>query len=127
MEKVREGSILVDKSGQALAEIVSSVEKVNTIISEITEASNRQSSGIDQVCRAVTEMDEMTQQNATLVEEASASSQLMSEQARHLNEMVARFSQGKHEVQPSVFPSAAKPSAKSSKRVIHPSKSSCLC
>ena len=72
VDKVKSGSELVDASGKALAEIVGSVKKVADIIAEIAAASQEQSSGIDQINKAVMQMDEMTQQNAALVEEAAA-------------------------------------------------------
>ena len=91
VKKVEDGSVLVAQSGQTLEQIVSSVKKVSDIIAEIAAASREQSSGIEQVNRAVMQMDEMTQQNAALVEEASASSQAMADQARQLNEMLSRY------------------------------------
>jgi methyl-accepting chemotaxis protein len=91
VKKVEDGSVLVAQSGQTLEQIVSSVKKVSDIIAEIAAASREQSSGIEQVNRAVMQMDEMTQQNAALVEEASASSQAMADQARRLNEMLSRY------------------------------------
>ena len=91
VKKVEDGSVLVAQSGQTLEQIVSSVKKVSDIIAEIAAASREQSSGIEQVNRAVMQMDEMTQQNAALVEEASASSQAMADQARQLNEILSRY------------------------------------
>ncbi|MGB1800078.1 MAG: methyl-accepting chemotaxis protein, partial [Gammaproteobacteria bacterium] len=75
VQKVEEGSKLVDESGSTLEEIVNSVQKVSDIIAEIAAASSEQSSGIDQINKAVAQMDEMTQQNASLVEEAAAASE----------------------------------------------------
>lgn len=80
-EKVQEGSDLVNQSGQTLNEIVDSVKKVGDIISEIAAASNEQSQGIEQINQAVAQMDEMTQQNAALVEESAAASESMEQQA----------------------------------------------
>jgi methyl-accepting chemotaxis protein-1 (serine sensor receptor) len=90
-EKVRTGSELVNQSGKALAEIVDSVKKVTDIVAEIAAASHEQSAGIDQVNNAVMQMDEMTQQNAALVEEASAAARAMHEQAGELARQVAFF------------------------------------
>ncbi|WP_245187953.1 methyl-accepting chemotaxis protein [Frateuria flava] len=90
-EKVRTGSELVDQSGKALAEIVDSVKKVTDIVAEIAAASQEQSAGIDQVNHAVLQMDEMTQQNAALVEEAAAAARAMQEQAGELSRQVAFF------------------------------------
>jgi methyl-accepting chemotaxis protein len=67
------------------------VKKVSDIVAEIAAASREQSSGIEQVNRAVMQMDELTQQNAALVEQATASSQAMADQARELNEMMNRY------------------------------------
>ncbi len=90
-EKVGNGSVLVDQSGKALAEIVGSVKMVSDIVAEIAAASQEQSSGIDQVNSAVMQMDEVTQQNAALVEEAAAASRAMQEQGHELLQQVAFF------------------------------------
>jgi methyl-accepting chemotaxis protein len=92
--KVEEGSKLVDQSGKSLAEIVASVKKVTDIVSEIAAASLEQASGIEQVNKAVMQMDETTQQNAALVEQAAAASQAIVDQARTLNAMIARYNVG---------------------------------
>ena len=94
VRRVEDGSVLVTQSGQTLEKIVASVKKVSDIVAEIAAASREQSSGIEQVNRAVMQMDELTQQNAALVEEATAASQAMSEQVRSLNDMLARFQVG---------------------------------
>jgi len=91
VRKVEDGSVLVTQSGQTLDKIVASVKKVSDIVAEIAAASREQSSGIEQVNRAVMQMDELTQQNAALVEQATAASQAMAEQVRGLNEMLARY------------------------------------
>ena len=93
-EKVRVGSSLVDQSGKALADIVDSVKKVTDIVAEIAAASQEQSAGIDQVNHAVLQMDEMTQQNAALVEEAAAAARAMHEQAGELSRQVGFFQLG---------------------------------
>jgi methyl-accepting chemotaxis protein len=92
--KVDEGSKLVDESGHTLEEIVNAVKKVTDIVAEIAAASREQSSGIEQVNRAVMQMDQTTQQNAALVEEASAASQAIVEQAQTLNAMIDRYNVG---------------------------------
>ncbi len=94
VRKVSDGSTLVTQSGHTLEQIVMSVKKVSDIVAEIAAASREQSSGIDQVGRAVMQMDELTQQNAALVEEATAASQSLAEQSGELNELMARFSIG---------------------------------
>ena len=91
VRKVEDGSVLVTQSGQTLDKIVASVKKVSDIVAEIAAASREQSSGIEQVNRAVMQMDELTQQNAALVEEATAASQAMAQQVRGLNDMLERY------------------------------------
>jgi methyl-accepting chemotaxis protein len=97
VEKVDEGSKLVDESGATLEEIVNAVKKVSDIIAEIAAAGQEQSSGIEQVNKAVMQMDEMTQQNAALVEEAASASESMEEQAKNLLQLVAFFNVGAEE------------------------------
>jgi hypothetical protein len=80
-------------------EIVTSVKHVADIMNEITAASQEQSSGIEEVNRAIAEMDEMTQQNAALVEEAAAAAGSMQEQAVKLEQAVAVFKLGATDVQ----------------------------
>jgi methyl-accepting chemotaxis protein len=94
VSKVEQGSKLVDESGHVLGDIVSSVKKVTDIVAEIAAASREQSSGIEQVNKAVMLMDSSTQQNAALVEQAAAASQAIVEQAQSLNTMVARYNVG---------------------------------
>lgn len=89
--KVRDGTLLVSESGRSLEQIVTSVKKVSDIVAEIAAASREQSAGIDQVNKAVMEMDETTQQNAALVEQATAASRAMADQARKLNESLAHY------------------------------------
>ena len=97
VEKVDEGSKLVDESGDTLEEIVNAVKKVSDIIAEIAAAGQEQSSGIEQVNKAVMQMDEMTQQNAALVEEAASASESMEEQAKGLLQLVSFFNVGEEE------------------------------
>jgi len=77
-----------------MAEIVGSVAAVSGIMAEISSASQEQASGIDQVNQTVVQMDDATQQNAALVEEASAAARLLEEQAAELSEAVAVFRHG---------------------------------
>lgn len=86
-----EGTELVNQSGSMLRQIVDSSSDVSNLVSEIAAASQEQSSGIQQVNRAVVEMDSITQQNAALVEEAAAASEAMGVQAQQLEELVAFF------------------------------------
>jgi methyl-accepting chemotaxis protein len=90
-ELVTIGSDMVNRSGQVLAEIVDGVKKVTDIVAEIAAASQEQSAGIDQVNNAVSQMDEMTQQNAALVEEAAAAARAMQEQAAELRAQMSFF------------------------------------
>jgi methyl-accepting chemotaxis protein len=109
VRKVDEGSTLVTRSGATLEQIVTSVKRVSDIVAEIAAASGEQSAGIEQVNRAIMQLDELTQQNAALVEEASAASLSMAEQARHLNGSMQRY-----KVDPRLMAQAAaeaKPSA----------------
>ncbi len=90
--KVQDGQTLVNASGETLSDIVRSVEQVGQMIRDIARAAMEQTSGIEQVNAAIAQMDEMTQQNAALVEEASAAGQAMADQAREMNEVVEFFS-----------------------------------
>ncbi|MBB5943654.1 methyl-accepting chemotaxis protein [Xanthomonas sp. 3307] len=89
--RVAEGSVLVDQAGRTMSEIVASVQRVTDIMGEISSASQEQSSGIEQVNQTVMQMDETTQQNAALVEEATAAARAMEEQAGQLTSTVALF------------------------------------
>ena len=89
--KVDAGSKLVDQAGATMTEIVQAVKRVTDIMSEIAAASREQSSGIEQVNNAITQMDEVTQQNAALVEEAAASAEAMQAQAEVLAHAVSTF------------------------------------
>lgn len=91
VDKVNDGTKLVNSSGDALEEIVQKVKKVSDIVAEIAAASREQSAGINQVNKALLQLDEMTQQNASLVEEAAAASESMGAQARDLSELVSYF------------------------------------
>ncbi|MCC4610384.1 methyl-accepting chemotaxis protein [Xanthomonas campestris] len=91
VQRVADGSVLVHDAGKTMGEIVSSVQRVTDIMGEISAASQEQSSGIEQVNQTVTQMDETTQQNAALVEEATAAARALEEQAVGLTEAVAVF------------------------------------
>nr|WP_315213951.1 methyl-accepting chemotaxis protein [uncultured Duganella sp.] len=91
VEKVEAGSQLVDRAGTTMNEIVSSITRVTDIMSEITSASAEQSDGIEQVNVAIAQMDQVTQQNAALVEQAAAAAESMQEQAARLSEVVSVF------------------------------------
>jgi methyl-accepting chemotaxis protein len=104
VDKVDAGTRLVDAAGQTMQEIVSSVKKVSDLIAEIAAASQEQSSGIDQVNTAVTQMDQVVQQNASLVEEATAATESMKNQAGVLLRMVSRFKLGAQHVELTELP-----------------------
>nr|WP_298130657.1 Cache 3/Cache 2 fusion domain-containing protein [uncultured Pseudoxanthomonas sp.] len=91
VDKVADGSVLVNQAGATMAEIVASVQRVTDIMSEISAASQEQSAGIEQVNQTIVQMDETTQQNAALVEEASAAARAMEEQAHALTASVSVF------------------------------------
>jgi methyl-accepting chemotaxis protein len=91
VRRVEHGSTLFTQSGQMLDEIVRSVKKVSDLVAEIDAAGREQSSGIEQVNRAVMQMDRVTQENAALVEEIAAASKSVAEQAQALNETMGRY------------------------------------
>ncbi len=91
VERVELGNRLVDQAGRTMAEVVASIKRVASIVTDIATASREQSSGIEQVTQAVSQMDEVTQQNAALVEEAAAAAESLEEQARYLAGSVAVF------------------------------------
>ena len=91
VDKVDAGSKLVDEAGQTMGLIVTSIKQVADIMGEITAATQEQSNGIEEVNQAITQMDEMTQQNAALVEEAAAAAESMQEQAHKLATAVSIF------------------------------------
>jgi len=94
VEKVEAGSRLVDQAGHTMDEVVGSVRRVTDLISDIAAASDEQRTGIEQVNQAITQMDQMTQQNAALVEEAAAAADSMQEQAGQLASLVGTFQTG---------------------------------
>jgi methyl-accepting chemotaxis protein len=102
VEQVTAGTRLVGAAGKTMEEIVASVKKVSDLIAEIAAASHEQSSGIEQVNTAVTQMDQVVQQNASLVEEATAATDSMKAQAASLLASVQRFQLG--DLQPALTP-----------------------
>ncbi len=97
IQRVSEGTELVDQSGKTLEEIVTSVKRVSDIIAEISAASQEQASGIDEVNKAIMQMDETTQHNAALVEETTSASQSMKDQAKELKHQIEVFKVAHHE------------------------------
>lgn len=90
-EQVKNGASLVNQAGETLGGIVNSVKQVASIVSEISSASQEQATGIDEINTAIAQMDEVTQQNAALVEENTAAAQSMLEQARELERLMSFF------------------------------------
>lgn len=91
VEKVSQGTRLVDTAGSTMQEVVESVKRVSDIISEITAAGQEQTSGIEQVNQAIIQMDGVTQQNSALVEEAAAAAATLQEQSANLVQVVSVF------------------------------------
>lgn len=91
VQKVRSGTAFVNETGAALMEIVDSIIRVGDIVGQITASSDKQSTGISQVNQAVAQMDNITQQNAALAEEAAASSMAMSEQSAKMTQLLNFF------------------------------------
>ncbi|SDV51701.1 methyl-accepting chemotaxis protein, partial [Chitinasiproducens palmae] len=90
-QRIEAGQALVERAGQTMQEIVQAVARVTDIMGEISAASEEQSGGIEQVNRAITQMDEVTQQNAALVEEAAAAAASLEAQADALAAAMAVF------------------------------------
>ena len=95
VDNVQSGSQQVELAGKSMNEIVASVRRVSDLIGEIMASSTEQRDGINQVNQAVTNLDQMTQQNAALVEESSAAAMSMQEQARRLSDVVSVFKLGR--------------------------------
>ena len=91
VERVEQGTALVDKAGETMTEVVSSIRRVTDIVGEITAASGEQRAGVAQVSEAVSTMDQATQQNAALVEEMAAAASSLKSQADDLVGVVAVF------------------------------------
>jgi methyl-accepting chemotaxis protein len=89
--KVGHGSKLVSESGQSLSDIVSAVKKASDIVAEIAAACQEQARGIDQVNKAITSLDQVTQQNAALVEESASAAESLSEEAQNLDIMMSNY------------------------------------
>jgi len=91
VERVEQGTILVDQAGMTMNEVVISIRHVTDIMNEINSASSEQNDGISQIGQAVTHMDESTQQNAALVEQTAAAAESMKNQAQQLVQTIAMF------------------------------------
>jgi methyl-accepting chemotaxis protein len=94
--QVQEGVGLVNQAGTSLTEILASIKQVADIVAEIASASHEQSTGIDQINKALTQMDEVTQQNSALVEENAASAKTLEHQSETMNDKVAFFKLDEH-------------------------------
>ncbi|NUU00531.1 HAMP domain-containing protein [Herbaspirillum robiniae] len=118
VEKVGNGSKLVEQAGVTMGEVVNSVQRVTDVVAEISSASKEQSNGIEQVNHAISQMDQTTQQNAALVEQAAAAAQALQEQASRLTSVVSVFRIDGMEAAPvraqaaSAAPARATPSAR---------------
>ena len=99
VERVEQGSALVDQAGATMTEVVSSIRRVTDIMGEISAASTEQSAGVAQIGEAVTQMDQATQQNAALVEESAAAAESLKTQAQQLVQAVAVFKLSHGDVQ----------------------------
>ena len=127
VEKVEAGSALVGQAGATMDEIVGSVQRVTDIMGGISAATAEQSDGIAQINSAVAHLDQMTQQNAALVEESAAAASSMKEQARQLAELVANFKLSGSSDKPSLaapkpVKAMARPAAMPAKSLAPPAK-----
>ncbi|MBB6562756.1 methyl-accepting chemotaxis protein [Acidovorax soli] len=114
VETVEKGSAQVSQAGQAMGEIVGGVRRMTDLIAEIAASASEQRDGIGQVNQAVTNLDQMTQQNAALVEESAAAAAALRDQAQHLADVVSIFNVGSAAIgyaNPPAVPPAIKPSA----------------
>ncbi|MDH1813152.1 methyl-accepting chemotaxis protein [Comamonas aquatica] len=112
VDNVDTGSAQVAQAGESMQEIVASVRRVTDLIGEITASATEQRDGIGQVNQAVSNLDQMTQQNAALVEESSAAATSMNEQAQRLADVVAVFNVGQGAVAALARPTVAAPAAR---------------
>ncbi|NVI82604.1 methyl-accepting chemotaxis protein [Janthinobacterium sp. BJB401] len=118
VEQVNAGSMLVAQAGSTMTDIVDSVQRVSDIITEITAASSEQSVGIDEINRAIGQMDAVTQQNAALVEESAAAAESMQHQAHNLAQVVSVFKLNGQQASVSGLKGKQRPAAKESKEAL---------
>ena len=111
VERVEQGTTLVDQAGTTMQEVVGAIRRVTDIMGEISAASTEQSSGVAQVGEAVTQMDQATQQNAALVEESAAAAESLKVQAGALLTAVSVFKLGQGDVRPAAAAAPAAPAA----------------
>jgi len=118
VERVEQGTALVDQAGETMTEVVGSIRRVTDIMGEISAASAEQSSGVTQVGTAVSQMDQVTQQNAALVEESAAAAESLKTQARQLVQAVAVFKLSQAEIRGDILPARAPESLKIARAAI---------
>ncbi|WP_035818119.1 methyl-accepting chemotaxis protein [Janthinobacterium sp. RA13] len=118
VEQVNAGSMLVAQAGSTMTDIVDSVQRVSDIITEITAASSEQSVGIDEINRAIGQMDAVTQQNAALVEESAAAAESMQHQAHNLAQVVSVFKLNGQQASVSGLKGKQRPAAKEPKEAL---------
>jgi methyl-accepting chemotaxis protein len=110
--QVKDGVKLVDNAGLSLGEIVKSINHVADIVAEIAAASKEQATGVEEINKAVVQMDQMTQQNAALVEESAASSRTLQEEAQTMHGRMSAYSVGDgHNPEPEIAPAKTAPKA----------------
>ncbi len=96
--RVEEGNVLVDKTIESLSEIIEDVTKVNDVITDITNGAKEQTTGIEQINKAIADLDEVTQTNAGIAEETSASTHILMKKAEEFLEVVEYFKINKEEI-----------------------------
>ena len=111
VERVEQGTALVDQAGTTMREVVASIRRVTDLMGEISSASTEQSAGVAQVGEAITQMDQATQQNAALVEESAAAAESLKSQALQLVQAVSVFRIGTADAAPSARPLTPTPAA----------------
>jgi methyl-accepting chemotaxis protein len=112
VEKVQAGSALVQQAGSSMDEIVGSVQRVTDVIGEISAATTEQTAGLRQINEAVAHLDQMTQQNAALVEQSAAAAESLAEQSQRLAQAVAAFRTEPGTAPPPMLPAAMPPTAR---------------
>jgi methyl-accepting chemotaxis protein len=122
VEKVENGSRLVNDAGATMDEILDSVKRVTDIMAEITAASQEQTAGIEQINQAISQMDEVTQQNASLVEEAAAAAAAMQDQSEQLAQVVSVFKVDGMGNPAATRPAIARAAPSAAARLISPGK-----
>jgi hypothetical protein len=116
VHKVETGTALVNRSGQTLGEIVTSVRRVTDIVGEIAAACQEQASGIEQVSKAIVQMDQVTQSNSSQTEEMSAAAEELAATAEQLQALVARFTLAQGAAQPQAYTAPVTPAPKPAAR-----------